>query len=74
MFALTPLGHPTHGNSRVAYLPSGSRLMANMVQAEVMKHHETPIIVFQFFWDVSSYVIVYFGEVLRIWLADASYQ
>lgn len=48
--------------------------MANMVQAEVMKHHETPIVVFQFFWDVSSYVVVYFGEVLRIWLADASCQ
>lgn len=38
--------------------------MANMIEAEVVKDHETPVFVFQFTGDMSCNVVVDLGEIL----------
>src|ERR1700712_3453274 len=40
--------------------------MSNMIQPKVMKHHSTPVILVQLFWDMSSDVIVNFSKILDI--------
>ena len=38
--------------------------MSNMIKSKIMKHHGIPVIISQFFWNVSSNIIVHFSEIL----------
>lgn len=46
-------------------VPSWSRFVADMVESEVMEHHEAPILVGQLAVDVPGDVVVHFREVLN---------
>lgn len=45
-------------------VPSRPGLVSDVVKAEVMENHESPIVVLQLCVNVSSDVVVHFGEVL----------
>jgi hypothetical protein len=43
--------------------------VTNMIKSEIMKDHGVPIVIFQFFWNMSRNIIVNFSEILGIFSA-----
>lgn len=44
--------------------PGGPGFVADMVEAQIVKHHGAPVLVTQFVWDMPRDVVVNLGEVL----------
>lgn len=46
--------------------------MANMIKTKIVKHHSIPVIIIQFFRDMSGDIVVNFSKVLGIYSATLS--
>ena len=45
-------------------MPPWPRLVSNVIKSKIVKYHGVPIIILQFFRDMSGNIIVHFCEIL----------